>query len=172
MRGRPGSRSVAAGLGLVLWLGPAVAGALAAPEPREILQRFLRENADVDYQYGECGTRRMDCSCFVQRLFREYFELDLPRTTRQQVHALRYLRVRHIRRPQDVTADRLCVGDLVYTFRGTDWHRGRRHAAVYFGDGEVLHAASSLGGVGLSPVAWLHQFDLQGVYRPLGCGEE
>jgi hypothetical protein len=46
---------------------------------------------------------------------------------------------------------------------------GFRHVVVYVGDGHVLHSASSLGGAGLSPLSWLRQFVLKGVYRPVGC---
>lgn len=144
-------------------------GFLGAAEPTEILDAFQREYMGTVYRFGACSRRQMDCSCLVQRLFRTQFELDLPRDTRAQVRSMRYLRVKSIRRPKHLTPGNLCIGDLIYTYRGSNWLTGFRHVVVYAGKGRVLHSSSSLGGVGLSPLSWVRQFTLQGVYRPLGC---
>lgn len=145
------------------------AGALASPDPREVLERFRSDHAGVAYRFGACSRTRMDCSCFVQRLYRDHLDLELPRSTLAQVRSMRFLRVRSIRRSAQLTAESLCVGDLIYTYRGASWVTGRRHVVVYAGDGRVLHSSSSLGGVGLSPLSWVRGFALHGVYRPLGC---
>lgn len=143
--------------------------ALAAPGPREVLERLRHDLAGVTYGFGACSHDRMDCSCLVQRLFRDHFDLELPRTTLEQARSMRYIQVKSIERPEQLTAENLCVGDLIYVYHGVDWPSGFRHVVVYVGDGHVLHSSSSLGGVGLSPLSWLRQFALKGVYRPVGC---
>ncbi len=141
----------------------------AEPDPRAVMLDYYRSHHEVDYHFGACSRRSMDCSCFVQRLYRDHFELRLPRDTLKQVRSMRYLRVKALKEPSQLTEDNLCVGDLIYTYRGRGWRRGVRHVTVYAGDGQLLHASSQLGGVGLSPLSWVRQFQLKGVFRPLGC---
>lgn len=146
--------------------------AVESMETKHVLERFRREHASVVYRYGGCSKAEMDCSCFIQRLFRHELGLRLPRTTLEQVRSMRYLRVPAIQHPEDIVEPSLCTGDLIYTYRKgskSSWYKGPRHVVVYVGDGRVLHSSSALGGVGLSPLSWVRKFELQGVYRPLGC---
>ncbi len=143
--------------------------AASEPEPRAVMLDYYRSHAAVDYQFGACSRRRMDCSCFVQRLYRDHFELRLPRDTLKQVRSMRYLRVKTLKQPSQLTEDKLCVGDLIYTYRGRSWRTGRRHVTVYAGARQLLHASAQLDGVGISPLSWVRQFQLKGVFRPLGC---
>lgn len=149
-----------------------LAGAAAAAAGRQAkLADFRRQHAGVRYSFGACNARSMDCSCFIQRLYRDAFGLTLPRTTLGQAAALTAARVPGIRGPAELRAPALCVGDLVYTYQGSSWTAGPRHVAVYAGNGELLHAWRGGGRVGTSPLAWARQFSLHGVYRPLGCGD-
>ena len=78
------------------------------------------------------GTRRsgVDCSGFVQRIFIDLFNVNLPRSTAQQVHSGKPVAVDHLR-----------PGDLVF------FHPPHkvRHVGVYLGGGEFAHASTSRG---------------------------
>jgi len=142
---------------------------VAEPSPEAALAAFYRQHEEVRHRVGACNRKVMDCSCFIRELFAEKFDLDLPRSTVEQAWSLRHLAVRELDSSRRLTQDRLCVGDLIYTYQGPSWEAGSRHVAVYAGQGQVLHSAASLKGVGMSSLTWLRQFSLHGVYRPLGC---
>jgi lipoprotein Spr len=73
----------------------------------------------------------IDCSALTQHLFKEVFNVDLPRrVVDQRVEGLQIHR------------DSLEAGDLV-VFRGTLF--GRPHIGVYISGGDFLHASSSKG---------------------------
>jgi ketosteroid isomerase-like protein len=133
------------------------------------LAAFLRENDGVAYQYGACHAQAMDCSCFVQRLYADRFARPIPRSTLSQAQFLNGSRVPSLARPEDLDGRNLCAGDLIYTYGGVTWTGGPRHVAIYAGRDQIVHSASALNGVGTSPLAWVRQFRLHGVFRPLGC---
>ncbi|MFC0267985.1 C40 family peptidase [Kushneria aurantia] len=82
------------------------------------------------YRYGGETSSGIDCSALVQRVYRDGFSFDLPRTTAGQV-----LTGRRVER------DELKPGDLVF-FKP---YRGDRHVGIYIGDGRFMHASSSNG---------------------------
>ena len=92
---------------------------------------------DTPYQMGGTTRRGVDCSGFVQRLYRDELDVTLPRSTRTQMQQGRR-----------VGADELRPGDLVF-FRPD---QKTRHVGVYVGDGEFAHASTSAG-VTVSPLA-------------------
>ncbi len=137
---------VAAGVCFILILG--CAGSPAPNEGRSKVPRYdtaapsdvdrleLRLRAEVSQWQGTPhrlgGTTRqgIDCSGFVQRLYRDIFFLDIPRTTALQVQ-----------RGQQVGQGRLLPGDLVFfkiSLKG-------RHVGIYLGDDDFAHASSSRG---------------------------
>ena len=155
---------------LFLLVLPVFYPAYASASVREqALTAFHSESFGVTYRLGSCSRSRMDCSCFVQRLFAEKFGRFLPRTTLSQAKALTSSRVRSIKRPSQLTDANLCAGDLIYTHKEGTWEGTSRHVVVYAGDGRVLHSSAGLGGVGKSDLGWLRRYRLKGVYRPLGC---
>lgn len=79
---------------------------------------------------GGATATGMDCSAFVQRIYADVFDVDLPRTTRDQVNA-----------GEAVDRDHLKPGDLVFFRPPTK----TRHVGVYLSDGEFAHVSSSQG---------------------------
>lgn len=82
------------------------------------------------HRWGGTDQRGVDCSAFVMALYRDVFDVGVPRTTARQVQAGTGVRQHALR-----------VGDLV-AFRPT---RKTRHVGVYLGGGEFAHASSSAG---------------------------
>jgi cell wall-associated NlpC family hydrolase len=69
----------------------------------------------------------MDCSAFVQKVFR-VINVDLPRTTREQFQ-IGYA----------VAREALRMGDLVFFRRGEARRPG--HVGIYIGDGQFIHTS-------------------------------
>jgi peptidoglycan DL-endopeptidase CwlO len=84
---------------------------------------------------GNTPSEGFDCSGFTRYVFAKY-GIALPRTSREQVHS-----------GAAVTPDfrDLHPGDLVF-FAGPG--EAISHVAIYAGDGVIIHASSSVGGVG------------------------
>lgn len=84
----------------------------------------------VKYQFGGTTHQGIDCSSYMQHVFREEFSISLPRTTTGQ-----------IRRGIPVSLVSLHAGDLVFFNTGA----GKRHVGVLISHHEFLHASSSHG---------------------------
>lgn len=83
------------------------------------------------YRYGGTSRAGIDCSAFVQAIYRDAFGLSLPRATTKQV-----------RTGTPVSKSAIQAGDLVF-FRPVG--RKTNHVGVYLGGGEFVHAATSTG---------------------------
>ena len=94
------------------------------------LRAETRRWAGTPYRLGGTTRRGVDCSGFMQNLYRDVLGVKLPRSTRTQV-----------RTGRRIGKDELRPGDLVF-FRPT---RKVRHVGVYVGEGEFAHASSSRG---------------------------
>lgn len=86
--------------------------------------------AGTPYRFGGEDRTGVDCSGFIQQVYQQLDGRLLPRTTVQQA-----------RLGDDVTRERLQPADLVF-FR-TGWQQ--RHAGIYLGGGEFMHASASRG---------------------------
>ena len=82
------------------------------------------------YILGGSGIGGIDCSAFIQTVFRDYFGVDLPRHTGDQLQEGSAVRRNFIR-----------PGDLVF-FRT---RRGVLHVGIAMHDGDFLHASVSQG---------------------------
>jgi cell wall-associated NlpC family hydrolase len=69
----------------------------------------------------------MDCSSFVQKVFR-IFDVDLPRTTREQFQV-----------GYAVAREALAIGDLIFFKRGQARRPG--HVGIYLGNGQFIHTS-------------------------------
>jgi cell wall-associated NlpC family hydrolase len=82
------------------------------------------------YRWGGSSRNGIDCSAFMQVLFDQYFNIDLPRNTKRQLYA-----------GSSVRRNALNTGDLVFFKTG----RQTLHVGVLIEDNEFLHASTSEG---------------------------
>ena len=113
--------------------------------PQEIESRHTRYDTDDLVRLGSImqsylgkpykGTSKyeagVDCSHFVQVVFKRFDDIKLPRMTTDQFKAGREIRYKH-----------LAYGDLV--FFKTD-RKKVSHVGIYIGDNQFIHASSSQG---------------------------
>lgn len=90
------------------------------------LMSFYNEWKNVKYKYGGNSKKGIDCSAFTQRVFKEKFDVKIPRTTLTQVKV-----GKAIKRSQ------LEMGDLVFFKTG----KFDKHVGVYMGNGDFMHAS-------------------------------
>lgn len=106
---------------------------LQAPPPTMIRQALLAQHqqwSGTPYRMGGTTPQGVDCSAFVRSIFRDTFNLELPRSTSEQVHEGR-----------QIDRQSLQAGDLVF-FRPPGRYD---HVGVYMGDGYFMHASTSQG---------------------------
>jgi len=94
-----------------------------------LLQQYAHWEG-TPYRYGGNSRRGVDCSGFIQQVYRGFADRHLPRTTRQQAELGRA-----------VSWSELEPGDLVFFKTGFK----QRHAGIYLGNGEFMHASTSRG---------------------------
>lgn len=82
------------------------------------------------YCYGGMTHQCIDCSAFVQRIYKEEFGLHLPRTTKEQAKVGYYVKKRN-----------LLSGDIVLFHTGFRTH----HSGIYIEKGNFLHVSSKYG---------------------------
>jgi len=109
-----------------------------SPPPSAAASRVLRTAGDyvgVPYVWGGNTPKGFDCSGFTKYVFAKY-GVTLPRTSREQVRA-----------GTGVAADfrALRPGDLMLFAEPGE---AISHVAIYAGNGRIIHASSSNGGVG------------------------
>ncbi len=93
------------------------------------LRRVAESYLGVPYRWGGESRKGMDCSGFVQRVVREAYQLELPRTAAT---------MERFGRP--VRRGDLKPGDLVFFKRVRVDHVG-----IYMGNGYFIHSQSSVG---------------------------
>jgi LysM repeat protein len=79
------------------------------------------------YRFGGNNRKGIDCSAFVQQVFRE-IDVDLPRSAREQ-----------FRVGTEIDREELQAGDLLF-FR--TYAKYPSHVGIYLGDGKMIHASS------------------------------
>jgi cell wall-associated NlpC family hydrolase len=82
------------------------------------------------HRLGGTGSRGIDCSGFVKAVYKDVFNVDLPRTTKAQV-----------KRGRPIPFKELQAGDLVF-FRPPTYPR---HVGIYLGGSEFVHASKNKG---------------------------
>lgn len=82
------------------------------------------------YVLGGSGSNGVDCSSFTQIVYRNYFDEQLPRNTRQQLGQGTGIRRQHIR-----------PGDLLFFRTAQD----TLHVGIAMENGDFLHASVSNG---------------------------
>jgi cell wall-associated NlpC family hydrolase len=99
------------------------------PAVSDILLSQFRAWKGVRHRTGGTDRRGVDCSGLVQAIFREAFQVELPRTSRDQSRVGRRVEAREMR-----------PGDLVYFL-----DKGGDHIGVLVADRTFLHASASRG---------------------------
>lgn len=94
------------------------------------LRQAYRDWEGTPYVWGGESPAGVDCSGFMQLLFRQYFGVKLPRTTRQQLYAGKF-----------VQRNDLKSGDLVFFDTGAK----ELHVGVIVDGSNFLNASTSQG---------------------------
>jgi len=103
------------------------------PDDAEIEKRLREEYRlwmGTRHRLGGTGSRGIDCSGFVKVVYKDVFNIDLPRTTLSQV-----------REGESVPFGELRAGDLVF-FKPPSYPR---HVGIYLGGSEFVHASKNKG---------------------------
>ena len=107
--------------------------AAASAEITRTAARFL----GIPYRFGGEGPNGIDCSSFVQQVYREH-GINLPRTAREQSKV-----------GKDVPVGDLREGDLLFFHTYASYPS---HVGIYLGEGKMIHASSGSGKVVVSEV--------------------
>jgi len=97
---------------------------------KEVLYKQLKEWYRVPNRVGGLSKSGVDCSGFALLTFRDYFGIELPRSTRQQAQI-----------GMEISKGELKPGDLVFFKTGFV----QRHVGMYTGAGKFIHASTSRG---------------------------
>lgn len=95
-----------------------------------MLRRESSKWVGTPHKMGGTTRNGTDCSGLVGRLYRDLFQIELPRTTNQMVNS-----------GATVKKSELKPGDLI--FFHISWRKN--HVGIYLGDGEFVHASSKRG---------------------------
>ncbi|WP_242826180.1 C40 family peptidase [Caloramator sp. ALD01] len=110
-------------------------GAVLAVGNLEEVEDIAKSLLGVRYVYGGTSTSGLDCSGFVQYVYKQ-LGVILPRTASQQARV-----------GLAVSKDNLRKGDLVFFETVSS---GISHVGIYLGDGKFIHASSTKKGVTIS----------------------
>ena len=91
---------------------------------------FYSEWEGVEYKLGGDSKSGIDCSGFIQKAFKEKFNLSIPRTTLLQAQV-----------GKEIDKSQLLSGDLVFFKTGDDIN----HVGIYLEDGLFVHASTKIG---------------------------
>jgi len=94
------------------------------------LYNRYKEWEGVSYCYGGEDKNGVDCSGFVQKIYKEAFDISIPRTTHTQIKVGRR-----------VSRDSLKAGDLLFfqtSYKGL-------HSGIYLENDTFIHASSKYG---------------------------
>ncbi len=117
----------------------------SADTKSKILDQYSRWKG-THYHFGGHSHRGIDCSALMQVIFRDAVEIQLPRTTGEQIH-----------KGHRVAKSGLKPGDLVFFKMSSE----SRHVGVYVGNNEFIHA-SKIKGVTISNLEnryWLSHYE-------------
>jgi lipoprotein Spr len=104
---------------------------LSLPPDVEKLYNFVKQWWKTPYRYGGTSSKGIDCSAFTNKLFKNVYNIVLPRTAYQQYKVSKRIK-----------KEELQNGDLVFfrTKYKSGWHVG-----VYLIDGYFVHSGSGKG---------------------------
>lgn len=88
---------------------------------------YAKDLVGIPYRFGGTTVRALDCSAFVQRVFRS-IGIGIPRTAREQFKIGR-----------NIDRDEISEGDLV--FFKTRSRQYPSHVGIYIGDNQFIHTS-------------------------------
>lgn len=94
-----------------------------------LMQQYDRWEG-TPYRLGGITQSGVDCSAFVQNVMRAAFNVQMPRTTREQINF-----------GSSVNPRRMKTGDIVFFQTG----RNTLHVGIMLNDGNFMHAGTSTG---------------------------
>ncbi|MCX4027143.1 C40 family peptidase [Endozoicomonas sp. SM1973] len=94
------------------------------------LEQHYQHWQKVPYRYGGTNRSGIDCSSFVQQTYKTIFNLELPRSTKQQARTGKTVSLKNRR-----------SGDLLF-FKTS---RNYQHVGIYLGNNRFLHVSKSKG---------------------------
>jgi len=97
---------------------------------RQKLYSAYKEWKKTPYLYGGSSKRGVDCSSLIQSIYKENFNLLLPRTSYAQTKV-----------GYRVSKSKLKAGDLLFFKTGSLQY----HSGIYIGRGEFIHSSSTKG---------------------------
>jgi peptidoglycan DL-endopeptidase LytE len=103
-----------------------VLGKWSSDDERKLFVKVATGFLGAPYRLGGSTIRGIDCSAFVRKIY-NFFDIELPRTAREQSHVGR-----------NIDKAELVEGDLVF-FRT---RREFGHVGIYIGNHEFVHASS------------------------------
>jgi cell wall-associated NlpC family hydrolase len=98
------------------------------------LDTFVNKWKGKPYVYGGLSLKGIDCSGFIQTLYKDVFDILIPRTAYSQYKS-----------STKISKDEMGVGDLLFFMSRSSpsgWH-----VAVYLGNNVIMHAANRKRGV-------------------------
>jgi cell wall-associated NlpC family hydrolase len=101
------------------------------------LDSFINTWVGAPYRYGGTTLKGIDCSGFVQKMYKEVFNILIPRTAKAQYKVA-----------TKVSKDEISIGDLLFFISPNSpsgWH-----VAIYLGNNLYAHAANKRKGVVMS----------------------
>ena len=141
--GRSSGAKWAVTLALVAFLLERTSTARAGPSRAENISRFAQRWLGTQYRWGGTTRGGIDCSAYLREMYRDLFQVELPRTTRQQIAVGVGIAVD----PRDLGRT-LQPGDLLFY---VDPNGTPNHVVVYMGGDRITH--SVLGrGVVIDPI--------------------
>lgn len=93
------------------------------------LYDFYSQWEGVRYKLGGESKKGIDCSGFIQKMFKEKFALEIPRTTLEQANM-----------GKQIKKNELEIGDLVFFKTGKT-----KHVGIYVENGKFMHASTKIG---------------------------
>jgi cell wall-associated NlpC family hydrolase len=102
---------------------------LPASRVKAMLRAMPEKWQGVRYRFGGTTRRGIDCSAFVQAVYKDVFAIDIPRNTGGQSGV-----------GQSVSRSNMIPGDIILFY--SRFSGSKRHVGIYVGDNQFLHISS------------------------------
>lgn len=112
---------------------------------RNQIMEFAKNYLETPYKYGSTGPKNFDCSGFVNYIFSEIANINLPRVSSDISKYGKKIE----------NEDDLKIGDLLF-FKTTSKNR-ISHVGIYIGDNKFIHASSSKKKVVISEITGFYK---------------